>query len=156
MQMIWGDHSESFSGLNTSSNFFNTCFLTNVSMFSGELHSNTICCFSFLLIYSRLMMIEVQTSLGIFEGKAGQIFLSYDQASLDQRIYFKGGNLIAWSIAHGGPCIKALDPSLFQLMCSQEPPLEQFDWNVLPDPDVQNKVKRVLNNYHNIYWDFKP
>lgn len=99
-------------------------------------------------------MIEVQTSLGIFEGKAGQVFLSYDQAALDQRKYFKGGNLIAWSIAHGGPCIKALDPSLFQLMCGQEPPLEQLDWRVLPDPDVQSKVKRVLNNYQvNIYCD---
>ncbi|XP_067445141.1 uncharacterized protein [Thunnus thynnus] len=94
--------------------------------------------------FFRLLMIEVQTSLGIFEGKAGQVFLSYDQAALDQRKYFKGGNLIAWSIAHGGPCIKALDPSLFQLMCGQEPQLEQFDWQVLPDPDVQSKVKTIL------------
>lgn len=93
-------------------------------------------------------MIEVQTSLGIFEGKAGQIFLSYDQTALDHQKYFRGGNLIAWSIAHGGPCIKALDPCFFQLMCGQEPPLEQFDWHVLPDPDVQSKVKRVLNDYH--------
>ncbi|XP_038560055.1 G2/M phase-specific E3 ubiquitin-protein ligase-like [Micropterus salmoides] len=94
--------------------------------------------------FFRLLMIEVQTSLGIFEGKAGQLFLSYDQAALDQRKYFRGGNLIAWSIAHGGPCIRALDPSLFQLMCGQEPPLEQFDWRVLPDPDVQSKVNRIL------------
>lgn len=42
-----------------------------------------------------------------FEGKAGLVFLSYDQAALDQRKYF---------MAHGGPHIKALDPSLFQLM----------------------------------------
>ncbi|XP_060921705.1 uncharacterized protein LOC132995645 [Labrus mixtus] len=94
--------------------------------------------------FFRLLMIAVQTSLGIFEGKAGQVFLSYDQAALDQNKYFKAGNLIAWSIAHGGPCIKALDPSLFQLMCGQEPQLEQFDWQLLPDPDVQSKVKRIL------------
>lgn len=100
-------------------------------------------------------MMELQTSFGIFEGKAGQIFLSYDQAALEQRKYFKGGNLIAWSIAHGGPCIRALDPSLFQLMCGQDPQLEQFDWRVLPDPDVQSKVKQVLNNHVNIYWDFE-
>lgn len=101
-------------------------------------------------------MIEVQTSLGIFEGKAGQVFLSYDQAALDQSKYFKGGNLITWSIAHGGPCIKALDPSLFQLMCGQELPLLQFDWHVLPDPHVQSKVNTVLNNCHaNIYLDFE-
>ncbi|KAM6999930.1 uncharacterized protein LKV04_004864 [Tautogolabrus adspersus] len=94
--------------------------------------------------FFRLLMIEVQTSLGIFEGKAGQVFLSYDQAALDQNEYLRGGNLIAWSIAHGGPCIKALDPSLFQLMCGQEPPLEQFDWLLLPDPDVQSKVEKIL------------
>ncbi|XP_056253734.1 uncharacterized protein LOC130182673 [Seriola aureovittata] len=94
--------------------------------------------------FFRLLMIEVQTSLGIFKGKAGHVFLSYDQAALDQRKYFKGGNLIAWSIAHGGPCIKALDPSLFQLMCGQEPTLEHFDWHVLPDPDLQSKVKKIL------------
>ncbi|KAK0147047.1 G2/M phase-specific E3 ubiquitin-protein ligase [Merluccius polli] len=94
--------------------------------------------------FFRLLMIEVQTTLGIFEGKVGQVFLTYDQAALDQQKYFKGGNLIAWSIAHGGPCVKALDPSLYQLMCGQEPSLEQFDWHVLPDPDVQNKVERIL------------
>ncbi|KAF5887442.1 G2/M phase-specific E3 ubiquitin-protein ligase-like isoform X1, partial [Clarias magur] len=94
--------------------------------------------------FFRLLMIEVQTTLGIFEGKGGQVFLSYDQAALDQRKYFKGGNLIAWSVAHGGPCVKALDPTLFQLMCGQEPPLEQFDYRVLPDPDVQSKVQRIL------------
>ncbi|KAE8293749.1 hypothetical protein D5F01_LYC06682 [Larimichthys crocea] len=93
--------------------------------------------------FFRLLMIELQTSLGIFEGKAGQVFFTYDQAALEQRKYFKGGNLIAWSIAHGGPCIRALDPSLFQLMCGQEPQLEQFDSHVLPDPDVQSKLKQI-------------
>ncbi|KAG8004748.1 hypothetical protein GBF38_016624, partial [Nibea albiflora] len=92
--------------------------------------------------FFRLLMIELQTSLGIFEGKAGQVFFTYDQAALEQRKYFKRGNLIAWSIAHGGPCIRALDPSLFQLMCGQEPQLEQFDSHVLPDPDVQSKLKQ--------------
>ncbi|KAG7999574.1 G2/M phase-specific E3 ubiquitin-protein ligase [Nibea albiflora] len=93
--------------------------------------------------FFRLLMIELQTSLGIFEGKAGQVFFTYDQAALEQRKYFKRGNLIAWSIAHGGPCIRALDPSLFQLMCGQEPQLEQFDSHVLPDPDVQSKLKQI-------------
>ncbi|KAI9535788.1 hypothetical protein NQZ68_040450 [Dissostichus eleginoides] len=91
--------------------------------------------------FFRLLMIEVQTSMGIFEGKAGQVFLTYDQAALDGHKYFQAGRLIAWSVAHGGPCIKALDPSLYQLMCGQEPQLEQFDCSVLPDPDVQSRCK---------------
>ncbi|KAM7398697.1 hypothetical protein PAMA_006551 [Pampus argenteus] len=95
------------------------------------------------LRFGELLMIELQTSLGIFEGKAGQVFFTYDQAALEQRKYFKGGNLFACSIAHGGPCIRDLDPSLFQLMCGQEPQLEQFDLHVLPDPDVQSKLKLI-------------
>ncbi|KAK5918883.1 hypothetical protein CgunFtcFv8_022826 [Champsocephalus gunnari] len=94
--------------------------------------------------FFRLLMIEVQTSMGIFEGKAGQAFFTYDQAALDGHKYFQAGRLIAWSVAHGGPCIKALDPSLYQLMCGQEPQLEQFDCSVLPDPDVQSRAKRIL------------
>ncbi|KAJ4938700.1 hypothetical protein JOQ06_003309 [Pogonophryne albipinna] len=50
----------------------------------------------------------------------------------------------SYVLAHGGPCIKALDPSLYQLMCGQEPQLEQFDCSVLPDPDVQSRAKRIL------------
>ncbi|KAK1894286.1 G2/M phase-specific E3 ubiquitin-protein ligase [Dissostichus eleginoides] len=94
--------------------------------------------------FFRLLRIEVQTSMGIFEGKAGQVFLTYDQAALDGHKYFQAGRLIAWSVAHGGPCSKALDPSLYQLMCGQEPQLEQFDCSVLPDPGVQSRVKRIL------------
>ncbi|XP_034072356.1 uncharacterized protein LOC117546280 isoform X2 [Gymnodraco acuticeps] len=94
--------------------------------------------------FFRLLMIEVQTTMGIFEGKAGQVFLTYDQAALDGHKYFQAGRLIAWSVAHGGPCIKALDPSLYQLMCGQEAQLEQFDCSVLPDPDVQSRAKRIL------------
>ncbi|KAI9541254.1 hypothetical protein NQZ68_032258 [Dissostichus eleginoides] len=78
--------------------------------------------------------------MGIFEGKAGQDFLTYDQAALDGHKYFQAGRLIASSVAHGGPCIKALDPSLCKLMCGQEPQLEQFDCSVLPDPDVQSRI----------------
>ncbi|KAF5893510.1 G2/M phase-specific E3 ubiquitin-protein ligase-like isoform X1, partial [Clarias magur] len=102
---------------------------------------------SFCWTYSpqiELLMIEVQTTLCIFEGKGGQVFLSDDQAALDQRKYFKDGNLITGLVAHRRPCIKALDSTLFQLLCGQEPPLEQFDYRVLPDPDVQSQVKRIL------------
>ncbi|KAI9516290.1 hypothetical protein NQZ68_017493 [Dissostichus eleginoides] len=97
--------------------------------------------------FFRLLRIEVQTSMGIFEGKAGQVFLTYDQAALDGHKYFQAGRLIAWSVAHGGPCSKALDPSLYQLMCGQEPQLEQFDCSVLPDPGVQSRCKTAEDLY---------
>ncbi|CAB1436490.1 unnamed protein product [Pleuronectes platessa] len=65
------------------------------------------------------------------------------RAALDQGKFYKAGQLVAWSVAHRGPCLKALDPSLFLLMCGQDPQLDQFDWHVLPDPEVQSKVERI-------------
>ncbi|KAG7999573.1 G2/M phase-specific E3 ubiquitin-protein ligase, partial [Nibea albiflora] len=91
----------------------------------------------------RLLMIELQTSLGIFEGKAGQVFFTYDQAALEQRKYFKRGNLIAWSIAHGGPCIRALESQPLPADVWPGATTEQFDSHVLPDPDVQSKLKQI-------------
>nr|XP_054592854.1 G2/M phase-specific E3 ubiquitin-protein ligase-like [Nothobranchius furzeri]XP_054592855.1 G2/M phase-specific E3 ubiquitin-protein ligase-like [Nothobranchius furzeri] len=93
--------------------------------------------------FFRLLMIEVQSTLGIFEGRAGQVFFAYDQSALEQNKFFQGGKLIGWSLAHGGPGIKALDPNLYQMMCGQDPPLEHFNPSLLPDPDVQEKLKRV-------------
>ncbi|KAJ4938542.1 hypothetical protein JOQ06_003155 [Pogonophryne albipinna] len=91
-----------------------------------------------------LLMIEVQTSMGIFEGKAGQVFLTYDQAALDGHKYFQAGRLIAVVSGTRRSVYQSLDPSLYQLMCGQEPQLEQFDCSVLPDPDVQSRAKRIL------------
>ena len=76
-------------------------------------------------------MKDVQSTLGIFEGQPGNLFFSYDQASLDKGKYYSGGK-------HGGPGIKALHPSLYQLMCGQAPDLEGFDISILPDKCVQD------------------
>ncbi|XP_024116641.1 uncharacterized protein LOC112138307 isoform X2 [Oryzias melastigma] len=93
--------------------------------------------------FFRLLMKEVQGSFGIFEGKPGQVLMTYDQAALEQQKYFLGGNLVAWSVVHGGPSIKCLDPTLFQLMCGQEPRLEEFDWSVIPDVEIQSKLQKI-------------
>lgn len=45
-------------------------------------------------------MLEVQTTLGIFEGRTGQLYFAYDQSALEDMKYFKGGKLIGWSLAH--------------------------------------------------------
>nr|XP_055024358.1 uncharacterized protein LOC129414352 [Misgurnus anguillicaudatus] len=95
--------------------------------------------------FFRLLMMEVQSSLGIFEGKPGQLFFTYDQMALEQHKYELAGKLIAWSVAHGGPGFKALDPCLYQLMCIQECPLENFDWCLIPDADIQRKLQKILS-----------
>ncbi|XP_057212760.1 uncharacterized protein LOC130568108 isoform X2 [Triplophysa rosa] len=95
--------------------------------------------------FLRLLMMEVQSSLGIFEGKPGHLFFTYDQMALEQHKYELAGKLIAWSVAHGGPGFKALDPCLYQLMCIQECPLADFNWRLIPDADIQNKLQRILS-----------
>ncbi|AWP02120.1 Hypothetical protein SMAX5B_021205 [Scophthalmus maximus] len=59
-------------------------------------------------------LIEVQYSLCIFEGKTGQVFLSYDQSAFEQKKYLKDGSLIAWSIALGGPVPDCSGPRIPQ------------------------------------------
>ena len=83
-------------------------------------------------------------NFGHFRGTARQPFFSYDQAALDKGKYYTGGKLIAWSLLHGGPGIKALHPSLYQLMCGQAPDLEGFDISILPDKCVQDKLQQVF------------
>ncbi|XP_076866557.1 uncharacterized protein LOC143517694 isoform X2 [Brachyhypopomus gauderio] len=93
--------------------------------------------------FFRLLMKDVQSTLGIFEGQPGNLFFSYDQAALQKGKYYTGGKLIAWSLLHGGPSIKALHPSLYQLMCGQAPDLEGFDIASLPDNSVQDKLQQI-------------
>ncbi|XP_051759279.1 G2/M phase-specific E3 ubiquitin-protein ligase-like isoform X3 [Ctenopharyngodon idella] len=95
--------------------------------------------------FFRILMMEVQRSLGIFEGQSGHLFFTYDQMALEEHKYELAGKLIAWSVAHGGPGLKALDPCLYQLMCTQECRLVDFDWQLIPDADIQEKLKKILS-----------
>ncbi|KAI2661412.1 G2/M phase-specific E3 ubiquitin-protein ligase [Labeo rohita] len=93
--------------------------------------------------FFRILMMEVQSSLGIFEGQPGHLFFTYDQMALEQHKYELAGKLIAWSVAHGGPGLKSLDPCLYQLMCTQECQLVDFDWSLITDADIQDKLQKI-------------
>lgn len=94
-------------------------------------------------------MIEVQSRLGILEGNPKHLFFTYDQTALQQHKYEEAGKLVAWSVAHGGPGLKALDPHLYRLMCGVQTDLTDFDCRFIPDADVQNKARRVRFCLHN-------
>ncbi len=81
-------------------------------------------------------MQNVQSSFGVFEGKAGQMFFTYDQVAVEMNWYYTGGKLIAWSLMHGGPGIRSLDTTLFKLMCGQSDSAEKFDWHNLPVVEI--------------------
>lgn len=93
-------------------------------------------------------MLELQSSLGIFEGKPGHLFFTYDQSALQQHKYEQAGKLVAWSVIHNGPGLKALDPCLYQLMCGVETELSDFDCRLIPELEVQKKAQKVIICYH--------
>ncbi|XP_051976561.1 G2/M phase-specific E3 ubiquitin-protein ligase-like [Xyrauchen texanus] len=88
-------------------------------------------------------MKEVRSSLGVFEGQEGNLFFTYDQSSLEQGRYYTAGKLTAWSLIHGGPGLKALDPALYLLMCGQDADVQNFQFEVLPDREVQENVQKI-------------
>ncbi|XP_073712730.1 G2/M phase-specific E3 ubiquitin-protein ligase-like [Misgurnus anguillicaudatus] len=71
------------------------------------------------------------------------MFFTYDQSSVEMRRYYIAGKLISWSLMHGGPGVKALDTTLFKLMCGQKVTTEDFDWHDLPDSETQDKARQV-------------
>lgn len=87
-------------------------------------------------------MLELQES-GILEGRPGHLLFAYDQAALEERRYYAAGVMVAWSLLHGGPGPCCLHQSLYQLMCGQSPPLEDFNWMDISDVDVQMKLQQV-------------
>ncbi|TRY60183.1 hypothetical protein DNTS_003794 [Danionella cerebrum] len=95
--------------------------------------------------FFRILMVNAQSLLGIFEGQPGHLFFTYDQMALEERIYELAGKMIAWSVIHGGPGLKALDPSLYQLMCTQECNLQDFDWHLMPDANIQENLQKILS-----------
>ncbi|KAM6962545.1 G2/M phase-specific E3 ubiquitin-protein ligase-like [Aplochiton taeniatus] len=92
--------------------------------------------------FFRLALLELQNSL-VMEGRPGRLLLTYDLSALNDRKYYDAGVLIGWSLAHGGPGLHCLHPTLYQLMCGQHPPLEDFSWRDIPDADAQVRLQEL-------------
>ncbi|KAK1897625.1 G2/M phase-specific E3 ubiquitin-protein ligase [Dissostichus eleginoides] len=89
-----------------------------------------------------LTLLELQRS-SVFEGLPGRLFFTYDLAALKDRKYYEAGVLIGWSLAHGGPGPRCLHPVLFQLMCGQNPSLEDFSWRDVVDAEARIRLQQV-------------
>ncbi|XP_051960502.1 G2/M phase-specific E3 ubiquitin-protein ligase-like [Xyrauchen texanus] len=94
--------------------------------------------------FFRLLMIELQSNLGIFEGKPGQLLFSYDQKALAENKFYTAGRLMAWSILHNGPGMKSINKELFMIMCGQKPDLTTFDLNNFLENDLAEKLAKVV------------
>ncbi|XP_035509464.1 uncharacterized protein LOC118321997 [Morone saxatilis] len=92
--------------------------------------------------FFRLTLLELQES-SVFEGLPGRLFFTYDLKALEDRKYYEAGVLIGWSLAHGGPGPCCLHPALYQLMCGQNPSLEDFSWSDIADAEVQIRLQQL-------------
>lgn len=92
-------------------------------------------------------MADIQHSLGTFEGKPGNLFFTYDQQALSQNKYYTAGKLVAWCIMHNGPGLRCFNSELFQLMCGHTPDLSEFNTELIPEPEVQEKLSKVVLVY---------
>lgn len=89
-------------------------------------------------------MIDVASTYGIFEGPQDKVLFTYNLSALEEGKYRTAGMLIAWSVLHNGPGIRALHPALFQIMCSQHADLQHFDYHDLPNEKVQSNLQKVF------------
>ncbi|MED6256394.1 hypothetical protein ATANTOWER_025181 [Ataeniobius toweri] len=92
--------------------------------------------------FMRLLMKEVQ-GMEVFEGPQHNLLFAYNQAAFDQKRFYTAGKLAAWSIVHGGPGLRCLDPILYTLMCGQVPDFRAFDYAALHESDVQQNIQRI-------------
>ncbi|XP_029285775.1 uncharacterized protein LOC115007178 isoform X2 [Cottoperca gobio] len=92
--------------------------------------------------FFRLTLLELQQS-SVFEGLPGRLFFIYDLAALENRKYYEAGVLIGWSLAQGGPGPRCLHPVLYQLMCGQNPSLEDFSWRDVVDVETQIRLQQL-------------
>lgn len=88
-------------------------------------------------------MIELQGTLGIFEGKPGELLFSYNQKALAENKFYIAGKLMAWSIVHNGPGIRCTNKELFLIMCGQKPNLTMFDLGNFLESDIAEKLTKV-------------
>ncbi|XP_041917147.1 uncharacterized protein LOC121681465 [Alosa sapidissima] len=93
--------------------------------------------------YCRLLMIDVASTYGVFEGPQDKLLFTYDLSALEDGKYRTAEMLIACSVLHNGPGIRALHPALFQIMCTQKADLQHFDHHDIPNEKVQNNLQKV-------------
>nr|XP_020510604.1 G2/M phase-specific E3 ubiquitin-protein ligase-like isoform X2 [Labrus bergylta] len=109
-----------------------------ISFIGEETHSHE----GALREFFRLTLLELQQT-SLFEGLPGRLFFTYDLSALEDRKYYDAGLLVGWSLTQGGPGPHCLHSSLYQLMCGQNPSLEDFSWKDIVDVEAQNRLQQL-------------
>ncbi|XP_013411196.1 uncharacterized protein LOC106174263 [Lingula anatina] len=91
----------------------------------------------------RLLMKEI-SSLDIFEGPPEALVFRHNVTKLEAGSHHKSGQLVAWSILHGGPGFPMLHPLLFEKMVGREPKREDIPKYIgLLLPEEKDKLNKI-------------
>lgn len=89
------------------------------------------------------LMIKELPSMGVLEGPEGNLIFTHDVVALNAGKYKLAGQLVAWSLLHGGHGFAALNPLLFKLMCEKAVNEEEYQISNINDVEVANKIQKV-------------
>ncbi|KAM3619724.1 uncharacterized protein V6R79_012667 [Siganus canaliculatus] len=93
-------------------------------------------------VFFRSMLLELQQT-SIFEGHPGRLLFTCDLTALEERKYYEAGVLIGWSLVQGGARPRCLHPVLYQLMCGQNPSVEDFSCSDIIDAEAQMRLQQL-------------
>ena len=102
----------------------------------------------------RLLMKAVCGELGVFEGPSDNLVFSHDHLVISNRKPFLAGQIVAWSILHGGPGMHSISEDVYHLIIGQEC---NVDWQqqaakAINDErcaEVANEMVKVCNGQSN-------
>ena len=66
--------------------------------------------------FFKLLMRGVCQELGVFEGSSNNLVFSHDHSVISSRKPYLAGQLLSWSILHGGPGLHSLSEDVYYLM----------------------------------------
>lgn len=94
----------------------------------------------------RLLMGQVISGMGVFEGSHPNMILSCRLDLLRQGFYMRAGQFVRWSLQQGGPGIPSLHPLHYRILAGKQLPTNVVWENVasaIPDVEARNVIDEV-------------
>ncbi|XP_033114285.1 probable E3 ubiquitin-protein ligase HERC4 isoform X2 [Anneissia japonica] len=81
--------------------------------------------------------------VGVFEGHGDRLLFTHDIDLLQKEFYRHAGQVIAWSVLHGGPGYPHIHPGLLKMMCGLNP--GHIEHSDIVDESVSPKLAMIAN-----------
>lgn len=117
---------------------FTLCTNTCRFMFNPRLALDS----DFLLCHS-LLMKTIVSEMGLLEGPPKNRILTHNLELLRQGQYYFAGQLVAWSVANGGPGLGCLSKHMIGLMCGDSVDDLSAAAEHIPDDEIRSVILEV-------------